>query len=95
MLMQNIYKVSQGNNEKVPSFAKRLKVNPKPNPAPIPRKIMDLEAQQHLPDCLFHEVRKHICDSIQYVYSTPCMMYLQLMVAAHKAESENEVAQDE
>ena len=36
VLMQNIYKVSQGNNEKFPSFATRLE-GPKPNPVPMPR----------------------------------------------------------
>ena len=31
VLMQNFYKVSLGNNEKVPSFAKRLEGTLKPN----------------------------------------------------------------
>ena len=41
-------------------------------------------------DCLFHGVCKHICDSFQYLYSTSGTSYPQLMVATHKAESENE-----
>ena len=51
---------------------------------------MDLEVQQHLKDHLFHRVQKHICDSVQYLYSTPRTSYLQLMVTVHKVESENE-----
>ena len=51
---------------------------------------MDLEVQQHLKDCLFQGVHKHIRDSIRYLYSTPGTSYLQLMVAAQKAKSENE-----
>ena len=33
-------------------------------------------------------------DSIHYLYSNPNTMYSQLMVAAHKAKSKNEEAQD-
>ena len=39
---------------------------------------------------LFHGVHKHICDSVQYLYSTPGTSYLQLMAAARKVESKNE-----
>ena len=48
---------------------------------------MDLEGHQHLKDCLFHGVHKHIQDSIRYLYSTPKISYLQLMVGTQKAES--------
>ena len=50
--------------------------------------------QQHLKDHLFHRVHKHIRDSIRYLYSNPGTTYSQLMIAAHKAESENEEAHD-
>ena len=50
--------------------------------------MTDLEVQQHLKDCLFHGICKHIRDSITYLYSTPRTSYLT--VAATKAESENE-----
>ena len=55
-----------------------------------PRKMTDLEVQQHLRDGLFHGVCKHITYSIRYLYSTPQTSYSQLMVATHKAERENE-----
>ena len=55
-----------------------------------PRKMTDLEVKQHLKDCLFHGVQKHIQDSVQYLYSTPRTSYLEVMVTAHKAESNNE-----
>ena len=47
--------------------------------------MSELEAQQHLKDCL-----KHIRDSIRYLYSTSRASYSQLMVATHKVESDNE-----
>ena len=50
--------------------------------------------QQHLKDFLFHEVNKHIRDSIRYLYSNPRTTYSQLMITAHKAESKNEEAHD-
>ena len=48
----------------------------------MPWEDVDLEVQQHLKDCLFHGVCKHIRD--------PSTSYLQLIVATHKVESENE-----
>ena len=57
--------------------------------------MLELEVKQHLKDCLFHGVHKHIRDSIRYLYSTPGASYSQLMVAACKAESENKEIQDE
>ena len=60
VLMQNFYKVTQGNNEKVPSFAMRLE-------GTLNQRMIYLEAQQHLMDCLFHGVCRHICDSVQYL----------------------------
>ena len=59
-----------------------------------PGRMIDLEVQQYLKDCLFHRVWKHIHDSVRYLYSTPRTYYSQLMVTAHKAESENEEIQD-
>ena len=56
-----------------------------------PGRMMDLEVQQHLKDHLFHGVCKHICYSVQYLYSTPGASFAQLMVATQKAQSENEV----
>ena len=51
---------------------------------------MDLEAQQHLKDHLFHGIWKQICDSVWYLYSTPGTSYSQLMVATQKAENKSE-----
>ena len=56
--------------------------------------MMAVEVQQHLKDHLYHGVPKHICDSVQYLYSAPDTFYSQLMVAARKAESENEEIQE-
>ena len=56
--------------------------------------IANHEASWHLKDWLFHGVCKHIRDSIRYLYSNPKTTYSQLMVAAHKAESEMEEVKD-
>ena len=90
ILMQNFYKVNQGNNENVPSFATRLEGTLNQIRLQCPRRMMDLEIQQHLKDCLFHGVQRHICNSIQYLYSTHRTSYSPLMVTTCKAESENE-----
>ena len=92
VLMQNLYKVSQGNKEKVPSFAMRLEGTLKQIQLQCLR--MMTEAQQHLRECLFHGVRKHICNSIQYLYSIPSISYSQFMIIVQMAESENEETWD-
>ena len=64
---KDFYKVSQGNNEKVPPFATRLEGTLNQIQPQCPGRMTGLEAQQHLRDCLFQGIRKHICDSIQYL----------------------------
>ena len=71
ILMQNFYKVTQGNHEKVPSFATRLEGTLNQIRLQCPRRVTDLEVQQHLKDCLFHGACKHIRDSIRYLCSNP------------------------
>ena len=48
VLMQNFYKVMQGNSEKIPSFAMRLEGTLIQIRLQCPRRMMDLEAQPHL-----------------------------------------------
>ena len=92
VLMQNFYKVTQNNHEKVPSSATRLEGTLNQIRPQCPRRITDWEVQQHLKDHLFHGVCKHIRDSICYLYSNTRTTYSQLMLTAHKAESKNEEA---
>ena len=75
VLMQNFDKVTQGNNEKVPPLATRLEGTLNQIQLQCPGRMMNLEAQQHLKECLFHGVHKHIFDSIQYLYSIPGTSY--------------------
>ena len=89
VLMQNLYKVMQGNNEKVLSFSMRLEGTLNQIRLQYPKRMMDLEVQQCLKDCLFHGVQEHIHDSIWYLYSTPGAFYFQQLVAAHKVENKN------
>ena len=60
ILMQNFYKVTQGNHEKVPSFALRLEGTLNQIRLQFPGRMMDLKVQQHLKDCLFHGICKYI-----------------------------------
>ena len=90
VLMKKFYKVTQGNHEKVPSFATRLEVTLNQIWLKCPRRIVDCEVAHQL----FHRVGKHIRDSIRYLHSNPETTYPQLMVAARKAESEMEDAKE-
>ena len=71
VLMQNFYKVNQDNNKKVPSLATKLEGTLNQIHLQCPGRMMDLKAQQHPRDRLFHRVRKHLHNSIWYLYSTP------------------------
>ena len=53
-----------------------------------PSRIADHEVSSHLKDRLFHEVKKHVRDSVRYLYSNPQTTYSELVVAARRAESE-------
>ena len=94
ILMQNFYKVTQGNHEKVASFARRLEGTLNQIRLQWPGRVTDVEVQQHLKDHLFHGVCKHIRDSIRYLYSSLRTIYSQLMIAICKVERENEEACD-
>ena len=59
VLMQTFYKVTQGNNEKVPSFMMQLEGTLNGIQLQCPRRMTDLDVQQHCKGCLFHGVYKH------------------------------------
>ena len=71
VFMHNFYKVTQGNHEKVPSFATRLEGTLNQIRLKCPRRIAECEVTCHLKDLLFHGVHKHIRDSIRYLHSNP------------------------
>ena len=54
MLMQNFYKITQGGNEKVPSFATRLEGTLNQIRIRCPGRIADHEVPWHLKEQLFH-----------------------------------------
>ena len=85
-----MYKVTQGNHEKVPSFTMRLDRTSNQIRLKCPRWIANCKVSWHLKDSLFHGIHKHIRDSTRYLYSNPETTYSQLMVTAHKAKSETE-----
>ena len=89
VLMQNFYKISQG-NEKVPSFATQLEGTLNQIQIKCPGRIADHEVPSHLKDRLFHGVKKHVRDSVQYLYSNPQTTYSELVVTARRAESKRE-----
>ena len=46
----------------------------------------------HLKERLFHGVKKHVRDSVRYLYSNPQTTYSKLVVTARRAKSETEEA---
>ena len=94
VLMQNLYKGTQGNHEKVPSFAMRLEGTLNQIRLKCPGWIVDHDVTWHLKEWLLHGVCKNIKDSIRYLHSNPKTTYFQLINAACKAEHEMEEAKD-
>ena len=75
ILMQNLYKVTQGSQKKVPSFTTRLEGTLNQIRLQCPGRVTDLEVPQHPKDHLFHRVCKDIRDFIRYLYSNPDTSY--------------------
>ena len=82
MLMQNFYKITQGGNEKVPSFATRLEGTLNQIRIRCPRQIASHEVPWHLKEHLFHGVKKQMRDSIRYLYGNRQTTYSELVVTA-------------
>ena len=80
--MQNFYKISHG--------ATRLEGTLNQIRIKCPNRIANHEVSSHLKDQLFHGVKKHIRDSVRYLYSNPQTTYSELVVSARRAESETE-----
>ena len=81
VLMQIFYKISQG-NEKVPSFVTRLEGTLNQITIKCPGRIADHE--------VIPWVKKHVRDSVRYLYSNPQTTYSKLVVMARRAESKTE-----
>ena len=74
----------------MPSFMTRLEGTLNHIRIRCPRRIANHEVPWHLKEQLFHGVRKHVRDSIWYLYGNPQTTYSELVVAARRAESEME-----
>ena len=82
VLKQNFYKIMQGSSKKVPSFTTRLEGTLNQIRLRCPRQITDCKVPWHLKERLFHRVRKHMRDSIWYLYGNPKTTYSELVVTA-------------
>ena len=83
VLMQNFYKITQGNNEKVPSFTTRLEGTLNQIRLRCPGQITNCEVPWHLKELLFHRVCKYVRDSIRYLYGNSETTYSKLVIAVH------------
>ena len=81
ILMQNFHKVSWGTMRRFPHLPQSWRSGTLNHIQLLcSGRMTDLEAQQHLKGHLFHRVRKHVCESIEHLYSTPSKSYSQMMV---------------
>ena len=89
VLMQNFYKISQV-MKRCLWFVTQLEGTLNQIRIKCPSQIADHEVPSHIKDRLFHGVKKHVRDSVRYLYSNPQTTYSKLVVAARRAESEME-----
>ena len=74
-------------NEKVQSYDTRMEGSLNQIQVKFPGRISDAEAEVKLRDRLFYRLLKAVRDSIRYLYDNPTVTYMQLLVAARKAEA--------
>ena len=89
VLMQNFYKITQGNNEKVPSFTMRLEGTLNQIRLRCPGQITDHKVPWHLKEWLFHRVQKYVRDSIRYLYGNSKTTYSKLVVTGMLSRKRN------
>ena len=93
--MQNFCKVTAGEPWKSALICHKTRGDFKSNPVKMPKMDSWLWGGPGTSRINFSTgVHKHIWDSIRYLYSNPETTYSQLMVTAHKAESETEEAKN-
>ena len=88
VLLQDIYRLVQGKNEKCQVFATRLEESLSKIRSRFPHMMREDDVERHLCDCLFYGMVKGLKDSIRYLYYDPKISYLQLLITAIKAETE-------
>ena len=74
----------------MPSFVTKLEGTLNQIWIQCPGRIANREVPGHLKDRLFHGVKKHVRDSMRYLYSNPQTTYFELVVTARRAENETE-----
>ena len=93
LLMQDFYCTDQGEEESIPLFATRVEGLLSQIHDRFPEKLTHPEEQRPLKDCLFHECKKSIQDSVKYCFADPCIEYMHFLEECHKAEDEDKVGQ--
>ena len=87
-LMQEIYRIVQGKNEKVQTFVLCLERALKAIKQQHPYAITEEEGVKHLKDHLFHGLKPNICNARCYMHDMSDSQYSQLVMVERKAETE-------
>ena len=88
-LFLNFYQMLQEKAEEIQTFAARLEGSLNKLRLRYPQKIAEGDVGKQLKDQLFYRMQKPLQDSVCcYIYDNPAVTYTQLMLAAHKAETE-------
>ena len=66
--MQKFYCIVQGKSEKVQTFVLHLERALKAIIQQYPYAMTEEEGHQHLKDCLFHELKPNLCNTLHYLF---------------------------
>ena len=87
-LMQEFYRIMQGQSEKVQTFVLHLKRALKVIKQQHPYSMTEGDGHSHLKDHLFHGLKPNLLNALQYLYDKPDSQYSQLVMVSRKAKTE-------
>ena len=83
--MQEFYRIVQGKNEKVQTFALHLERALKEIKQQHPYAMTEEEDIRHLKDHLFHGLKPNLSSTLFYMHGKPDSQYSQLVMAFEKS----------
>ena len=92
-LMRDFHRADQGEDETIPSYATRTKVQLSQIRDKFPDQFLLQEEQRLLKDHLFHGSQKSIQDSLKYCFADTSIDYMQFLEECQKSEEEGKAGQ--
>ena len=93
LLIRDVYRADQGEDETIPSFATRIEGLPSQIRDKFPNQLPHQEEQRLLKDHLVHGSRKSIHDSVKYCFADASVDYMHFLEECRKSENGGKAGQ--